>query len=199
MLSWLHEKPFSDFGSPRSEERASFSLGRGNPWGLGRDKDRRLAFGPRGPASRMDNGSLGLNSYESEPLDPCGEPRRSAGFTTEAEAWQAHWLSAQGANNHRRTPGEIAARLWAESSAVGWANFGDPLKAALWDNLKGKAGPEMDASLGVSAEASQLHLSASESRRGPEVPQGFKKNLRRWERGKRWSSRTRRALACILD
>lgn len=170
MISWLDEKPFSDCDSPWDDERTSVSFGRGNSRGLGRYKDRRLAFDLRGSASRMDNGSPGLNSDEFEPLDPCGEQRRSEGFTTEAEAWQANGLRAQGAENHRGAPGEVAARLWAESSAVGWANFGDPLKAALRDNLKGKAGPEVDASPGISPEASQLHLSASESRGGPEIP-----------------------------
>lgn len=170
MLCWLHEEPFFDFDSRWGEERTSFSVGRGNPWGLGRNKDSRVALGLRGSASRMDNGSLGPNADEFEPLDPCGESRGFAGFTTEAEAWQAHWFRGQGAENHGGAPGEVAARLWAESSAMGWADFGDPLKAALRDNLKSKAGPEVDASPGISAEASRLHLSASENRGGPEIP-----------------------------
>lgn len=170
MLSWLHEEPFSNFDSRWCEERTSFSVGRGNSWSLGRDKDSRLALGCRGSASRMDNGSLGPNADEFEPLDPRGEPRGCASVTTSTEAWQAHGLRGQGAENHCDAPGEIAAGLWAESSAVGWAHFGDPLKAALRNNLKGKAGPEVDAPPGISTEASRLHLSTSESRRGPEIP-----------------------------
>ena len=163
MLYWFHEEPFSEFDSFWGEERTPSSIGGRNPWGLGRDKDCRLAFGFRGAASRMDNGSLGSNEDEFESLDPCGEPRGFAGITTEAEARQAHWLRGEDAKDHCGAPREVAAGLRVKSSTVGWADFGDPLKAALGDNPKGKAGSEVDASPRLSAEAGRLYLSTGES------------------------------------
>jgi len=111
----------------------------------------------------MDNGSLGSNEDEFESLDPCGEPRGFAGITTEAEARQAHWLRGEDAKDHCGAPREVAAGLRAKSSTVGWADFGDPLKAALGDNPKGKAGSAVDASPRLSAEAGRLYLSTGES------------------------------------
>lgn len=163
MLCWLHEKPFSEFDASWGKESPSSGAGGRNSRGLGRDKDRRLAFVLRGSASRMDNGSPGSNADEFEPLDPRGERRRTGEFATEAEAWQAQRLGDQGAEDHCSASGEVAAGLRAKSSAVGWADIGDPLKATLWDNLKGKAGAEVDASPGLSIEAGWLCLSTGES------------------------------------
>src|SRR4029450_8146066 len=95
MLYWFHEEPFSEFDSSWGEERAPSSIGGGNPWGLGRDKDCRLAFGFRGAASRMDNGSLGSNEDEFESLDPCGEPRGFAGITTKPRPGRPTGLEAK--------------------------------------------------------------------------------------------------------
>lgn len=182
MLTWVHEKSHADVDSSCGHEKAPFSCGRGSPWSLGRPKDSGFAADPGGSAPWLGNRGLGLDTDEFEPVDPCGEPRGLRGFKAQAEAWQTHPLRAKGSESARDPFGEVASRVWAESRPVGWPHCGGPLKTTLRDNLKSKAGSEVDASPGISSEAGKLLLPASKDPRGPQVPEGFKKNLRRWGR-----------------
>lgn len=199
MLTWARAKPHTDVDPSCGQERASFSFSRGNPRCLGWDKDSRFAPSPGGSASGMDNRGLGLDANESRAVDSCSERRRNSGFKAQAEARQTHPIRAKDPQSARGPLGEVASRVWVESSSVGWPHGGDPFKATLRDNLKSKTGPELDASPGIPSEAGQLFLLASESHRGPEISAGFKKNLRRWGLLRRWSSRTKQALASTLD
>ncbi len=199
MLTWAYAKPHTDVDPSCGQERTSFSFSRGNPWSLGWDKDSRFTPGPGGSAPGMDNRGLGLDAHESRAVDSCSERRRISGFKAQAEARQTHSIRAKDPQSARGPLGEVTSRVWTESCSVGWPHGGGPFKAPLRDNLKSKTGPELDASSGIPPEAGQLFLLASESPRGPEIPAGFKKNLRCWGLLRRWSFRTRQALRCTLD
>jgi len=130
----------------------------------------------------MDNRCLGPDAHEPKPVDPCSERRRISGLKAQAEAWQTRPIGAEDPANTRGPFGEVPSGVWTESSPVGWPDGGDPSKATLRDKFKSKTGSAVDASPGIPPEAGRLFLLASESQRGPEVPAGFKKNLRLWDR-----------------
>ena len=196
MLILVHAKSHIDVDPCGGHQRASFSLSRGDPRGLGRAEDSRVAAGPGRPAPWVDNGGFGPNPHESKPMDPRCEQRGFRGLKAQAQLWQANALIAQASEGSAGPLGEIASRVWLTSSPVGWAHFSDPLKALLRDKSKSETGSEVDASAGIPNEEGQLLLSSSPSRTGQEVPEGFKKNLTHWGPGRRWFSRTRQALPC---
>src|SRR5574341_1568981 len=112
MLSWAHEKSHADVDASCGHKKAPFTFSRINPWSLDRPEDSGFAAGSGGSAPWLDNGGLGLDTDELEPLAPCGEPRGLGRFKAQAKAWQTDPVRAEGSESARGPFGEVASRVW---------------------------------------------------------------------------------------
>jgi len=197
MLIWLHEKSHFDVNTSRSPKRSTSSFRPDHSWGLGRNKDCCPVVGNRGAKARMDKRGLGLNSDELEPLDSFREPRWVGCASASKSVGPADSVNVRHAEGACLSLGKEPGRVRFKPCALGRAHRGGAPKAAVWPNANGEASSALDASAGVSVEASRLCLSSSSLGGGQAVSEGFKKNLRSWVLRRQWSFRTRQVLACI--
>ena len=196
MLIWFHEKPHINFNTCRSQKRAPLSLGQVHSWRLGWDKDCSPVVGDRGAEAGMDRRCVGLNPHELKSLDSRGEPGWFSRAESKNPTGPTNPAGAQGAEGACGSLRENTGGVWSKSRPLGWPHRGGALKAAVWAKANGEARPALDASVRLPAKTGQLYLASSESSTGPEVSEGFKKNLRPWVPRRPWFSRMRPVLPC---
>ena len=178
MVASVHEVSKFGFNPLFGQPGATLGFGRVRAKSLDWHKDRGLIAGLEGSASGMDLRRVGLDADEPEPLDSRSKRRRCGSSEAQAEAGAAFAVGRQAPEGAAGGLGEVASGFRAESSAVGWPHVGDSLKAPLRDNTEGKAGSEVDTSVGLPLKTGQPRLSASTSPRCSQVPAGLKKNFR---------------------
>ena len=173
-------------------------MGAGSSRGVGRDKDCGSIADSRRSAPGLDRPGSGRDADEPEPLDAPGKCPGRGGLKAAAQTGACVPVNAGPRQGFGQGPGKVTPGLRAKSRPVGRAHAGDLFEAPMGNRPEGAASPVLDASVGVSAETGQLQLSASQRRRGPQVPTDPKKNFAAWVGVKRWFFRTRRGSACIL-
>jgi hypothetical protein len=184
--------------SPRIKSRAVARPCREGPGSLGRNKDRGSVAGIGGPASGMDNPSIGSNPHELESMGPWGEPRRYRVSSTEPSAWPS-WTADRGAcAGAGGSSREESSGVWLVSCWMGWPNPGCPFEEILWDKSEGSASPEVDAPVGLSDEACQLLLPSGPFGRCQAISSVVKKNSETLGPERPLSFKTRQVLASIL-
>jgi len=179
----------------------------GKPGRLCEGRSRRLAgvedcgasFDRRRTAAWMDGPRFGLDAHELESLDPGGEFGRTESPEEQADPWAALTDDASDSRGSRAAFGPVASRIWPKPGSVGWSHAGRAFKATIRVEDESSAGPDMDASIGISAETSRLFLSSSSGHRGEAISPGVKKNFKIWGLGRRWFFRMKQGSACIPD
>lgn len=161
MLRWVHEKPHINFNTSRSQKGSTFSIRPNHPWSLDWNKDCCLVIVDRRAEARMDKRSLGFDSDEFEPLDSCCEPERVGCASASNSVGSAESANVQHAEGACLSLREEPRRVWFKPGALGWAHCGGTPEAVVWLKANGEASSAMDASAGVSVEASRLCLSSS--------------------------------------
>jgi hypothetical protein len=177
----------------------------GKSGGFGQGPSRRLAgiedcgpsFDCRRATTWMDSSSSGLDPDEPESLDPSRKLGRNKGSEEKNDSGPTVALNTSDCPGSGAAFGTVAPRFWSEPGSMGRPHAGGAPKATLRAEDEGAAGPEMDASIGISAKTSQLFLSSSSDRRGEAISPGVKKNFKIWGRGKRWFFRMKQGSACI--
>jgi len=163
MLIWFHEKPHFNFNTWRSPKRSTSSFRPDHSWGLDWNKDCCPVVGNRGAKARMDKRGLGLNPDELEPLDSFGEPRRIGCTSASNSVRPADSVNLRHAEGACFSLREEPGRVRFKPCALGRTHRGGTSKAGVWLKANGEASSALDASVGVSVEASRLCLSASSS------------------------------------
>ena len=133
----------------------------------------------------MDGSRFGPDAHELKSLDPGGK----CGWIVRSEEQADSWAPiAADAADRPRSGGAfrpVASGIWSKPGSLGWPNARGALKATIRVEDESAAGPEMDASIGISAKTSQLFLSSSSGRGGEAISPGVKKNFKIWGLGKR--------------
>lgn len=159
-----------------NNESAFGLLGQNHSWGMGGPEDCRPSAGNRRAAAELDCRRTRFDPHEPESMGPGHKRERGRDSSREAAARTARPADGQALRAVGEAIRRIPSKVWIKPSPMGWSHVGDSFAAAVWDKAESAPGPELDASIGVPAEARRPCLSASEGRRSSEVSKGIKKN-----------------------
>jgi hypothetical protein len=166
---------------------------------LGGVKDCGAFFNRRRTEAWLDGPRFGLDADELKSLDPGHKFGWIERPEEQADPWAALTRDAPDCPGSGAAFRPVASRIWPKPGSLGRPHAGRALKATIRVEDASTAGPEMDASIGISAKTSQLFLSSSSGRRGEAISPGVKKNSKIWGHGRRWFFRMKQGSACILD
>ncbi len=177
----------------------------GKPGRFGEGHSRRLAgvedcgasFDRRRPEAWLDGPRFRLDAHEFESLDSSDQCGRLESPKEQTDPGAAVTDDAPDSRGSRAASGTVASRIWPKPGSLGRSHTGRAPEAAIRVEDEGSAGPEMDASIGISAKTSRLFLSSSSGHRGEAISPGVKKNFKIWDLGRRWFFRMKRDSACI--
>ena len=197
MLYLMHEKVSPR--SPRINSQAAVRPCRKSPGSLDRYKDCGFIAGTGGPASGMDNSSIGSNPHEFESVDSWGEQRRCGVSSTKTSTWPP-WATDRGScPKIARSSGEKSSWVWLVTCWMGWSNPGCSFEEIFWDKPEGSTSPVLDASVGLSDEACQLCVCSGPFWGCQALSSVVKKSSETLSQKRRLSFKMRQGLARILD
>jgi hypothetical protein len=162
-------------------------------------EDCGASFNRRRTEAWMDGPCFGLDAHELESLDPGGKLGWIGSPEEQADSGAALTCDASDCPGSGEALRPVASRIWPKPGSMGRAHARRALKATIRVEDESAAGPEMDASIGISAKTSQLFLSSSSGRRDEAISPGVKKNFKIWGLGRRWFFRMKQGSACIPD
>jgi len=197
MINYLHGT--YRYSSSGSEPRKPGRFCQGHSRRLAGVEDCGASFNRRRPEAWMDGSRFGVDAYELKSLDPgdkCGGIERPE---EQAHPWAALTRDAADCPGSGAAFRPVAAGVWPKPGSLGRPHARRALKAAIRVEDASATGPEMDASIGISAKTGQLFLSSSSGGRGEAISPGVKKNFKIWGLGRRWFFRMRQGSACIPD
>jgi len=162
MIPCFHEKPDFNVNASRSKQRASTGHGTTNPGSPHGSKDRGSIADTGGSASGVDRRRVRVDATELKPLDAPGERSRVKSFGTQEAAWASTAVKPKSPAALRGGFREVSFGIWVTASSMGWSHLGGPSEASVWDNLESSSSSVLDASIGVSTEASGIYVSSRE-------------------------------------
>ena len=194
MIPWLYETTPLGIEASRRHSGAFGSSSQEDPWRLDGDQDRCPPAASGRSAPRMDNRSIGTDSYEFESLDARNECSGNAIAGTQIPSGPATPPDGFRAQDTGSAFGTESARLWLAPRSMGWAHSRRAPEEAFWDWFEGTPSADVDAPTGLPHEAGWPCLPSSSQRGCPSFPGGVKKNSKPLGLMKPLSSRMRPAL-----
>ena len=187
------------YSSSGGDPGKSCGFCQGPSWRLAGVEDCGASFNRRRTEAWMDGPRFGLDAHELESLDPGGKFGWIERPEEQGDPWAAVTRDAPDCSGSGAAFRPVASRIWPKPGSMGRSDARRALKATIRIEDESAAGPEMDASIGISAKTSQLFLSSSSGRRGEAISPGVKKNFKIWGLGRRWFFRMKQGSACIPD
>jgi hypothetical protein len=195
MLNWLYGT--NRYPASGGDPGQPGSLCQEYPGSVDGIKDCSPAFNRRRTAAGLDSQGLGSDAHELESLDKDRECRGVESFEEQAQTREAVSADAPDRARGGTALRAIASGIWPEPGPLGWPHLGRALKTSVRVETEGAAGPNVDASAGISLETGQLFVSAGPGGRSEAVSPRVKKNFRIWVLGRRWFFKMKRVLPCI--
>ncbi len=160
MIRCFHEKPNLNVNASRSKQGALTGHGTANPGSPHGDKDRGSIADTGGSASGVDRRRVRVDATELKPLDAPSERSRLESLDSREATWASTAVNAKGSEAIRGAFREDSFGIWVTASSMGWSHLGGSFEASVWDNFESSPGSVLDASIGVSTEASGIYVSS---------------------------------------
>jgi|GEM_PF-858276 hypothetical protein len=160
MIPCFHEKPNLNVNAFRSKQRVFTGHGTANPGSPHGDKDRGSIADTGGSASGVDRRRVRVDATELKLLDAPSERSRVKGLGTREAAWASAAVNAKSSAAIRGRFREASFGIRVTANSMGWSHFGGSSEASVWDNLESSPSLVLDASIGVSIEASGIYVSS---------------------------------------